>query len=118
MKINKLTLNERKNDILSYFGEIDAPFRTSEVAEHLGVSAYQARHYLQCLEREGKLNAHRYDGEPVRCGKSAVFRHNPSEQMSLRTKSGSGKHFTTVNDHHPCSDSGCFREKINWLLAI
>ncbi|HBB7136745.1 TPA: F1845 fimbrial adhesin operon transcriptional regulator DaaF, partial [Escherichia coli] len=22
MKINKLTLNERKNDILSYFGEI------------------------------------------------------------------------------------------------
>ncbi|MDA6694649.1 hypothetical protein OSL25_26360, partial [Escherichia coli] len=25
--------------------------------------------------------------------------------------SGSGKHFTTVNDHHPCSDSGCFREK-------
>ncbi|MBM1031524.1 F1845 fimbrial adhesin operon transcriptional regulator DaaF, partial [Escherichia coli] len=50
MKINKLTLNERKNDILSYFGEINAPCRTSEVAEHLGVSAYQARHYLQCLE--------------------------------------------------------------------
>ncbi|TVS80796.1 hypothetical protein FP513_14620 [Escherichia coli] len=36
--------------------------------------------------------------------------------MSLRTKSGSGKHFTTVNDHHPCSDSGCFREK-NQLVA-
>ncbi|HBB7131529.1 TPA: F1845 fimbrial adhesin operon transcriptional regulator DaaF, partial [Escherichia coli] len=28
MKINKLTLNERKNDILSYFGEINAPCRT------------------------------------------------------------------------------------------
>ncbi|ESC95237.1 hypothetical protein HMPREF1594_03042 [Escherichia coli 907446] len=26
------------------------------------------------------------------------------------------KHFTTVNDHHPCSDSGCFREK-NQLVA-
>ncbi|ESD20940.1 hypothetical protein HMPREF1600_04230 [Escherichia coli 907715] len=36
--------------------------------------------------------------------------------MSLRTKSGSGKHFTTVNDHHPCSGSGCFREK-NQLVA-
>lgn len=63
MKINKLTLNERKNDILSYFGEINAPCRTSEVAEHLGVSAYQARHYLQCLEKEGKIKR-----SPVRRG--------------------------------------------------
>ena len=68
MKINKLTLNERKNDILSNFGEIDAPFRTSEVAEHLGVSAYQARHYLQCLEREGKIKR-----SPVRRGASTLW---------------------------------------------
>lgn len=68
MKINKLTLNERKNDILSYFGEINAPCKTSEVAEHLGVSAYQARHYLQCLEKEGKIKR-----SPVRRGASTLW---------------------------------------------
>ena len=80
MKINKLTLNERKNDILSYFGEIDAPFRTSEVAEHLGVSAYQARHYLQCLEREGKIKR-----SPVRRGASTLWEISAVTEPSVKT---------------------------------
>ncbi|HEP0228546.1 TPA: F1845 fimbrial adhesin operon transcriptional regulator DaaF, partial [Escherichia coli] len=54
--------------MLSYFGEINAPCRTSEVAEHLGVSAYQARHYLQCLEKEGKIKR-----SPVRRGASTLW---------------------------------------------
>ena len=80
MKINKLTLNERKNDILSYFGEINAPCRTSEVAEHLGVSAYQARHYLQCLEKEGKIKL-----SPVRRGASTLWEISDVTEPSVKT---------------------------------
>ncbi|EEZ1299116.1 dolichol monophosphate mannose synthase [Escherichia coli] len=50
---------------------MNAPCRTSEVAEHLGVSAYQARHYLQCLEREGKIKR-----SPVRRGASTLWEIN------------------------------------------
>ena len=80
MKINKLTLNERKNDILSYFSEINTPFRTSEVAEHLGVSAYQARHYLQCLEKEGKIKR-----SPVRRGASTLWEISAVTESSVKT---------------------------------
>ena len=80
MKINQLTLNERKNDILSYFGEINAPCRTSEVAEHLGVSAYQARHYLQCLEKEGKIKR-----SPVRRGASTLWEISDVTEPSVKT---------------------------------
>ncbi|EKG7896023.1 FaeA/PapI family transcriptional regulator [Salmonella enterica] len=44
----------RKN-ILSFIQSATAPCRTSEIFEYFGLSAYQARHYLLSLEKEGKI---------------------------------------------------------------
>ncbi|HBA8858995.1 TPA: hypothetical protein J1221_005023, partial [Escherichia coli] len=31
------------------------PCRTADISSHFDMSAYQARHYLMCLEKEGKI---------------------------------------------------------------
>lgn len=44
-----------RENILFFIQNATAPCRTSEIFQHFGLSAYQARHYLQSLEREGKI---------------------------------------------------------------
>ncbi|EHQ0016015.1 FaeA/PapI family transcriptional regulator [Escherichia coli] len=45
----------KKKQILSFIQEINMPCRTADVSSHFDMSAYQARHYLMCLEKEGKI---------------------------------------------------------------
>lgn len=44
-----------RKSILSFIQNTGTPCQTSEVAEHFSLSAYQARHYLQSLEKAGKI---------------------------------------------------------------
>ena len=45
----------KKTQILSFIQEINTPCRTADISSHFDMSAYQARHYLMCLEKEGKI---------------------------------------------------------------
>ncbi|EPB2926924.1 FaeA/PapI family transcriptional regulator [Escherichia coli] len=45
----------KKKQILSFIQEIKTPCRTADISSHFGMSAYQARHYLMSLEKEGKI---------------------------------------------------------------
>ncbi|HCB9839992.1 TPA: FaeA/PapI family transcriptional regulator [Escherichia coli] len=44
-----------REDILFFIQNATPPCRTYEIFQHFGLSAYQARYYLQCLEKEGKI---------------------------------------------------------------
>ncbi|WP_071601880.1 FaeA/PapI family transcriptional regulator, partial [Escherichia coli] len=45
----------KKTQILSFIQEINMPCRTTDISSHFDMSTYQARHYLMCLEKEGKI---------------------------------------------------------------
>ncbi|EHK5476509.1 TPA: FaeA/PapI family transcriptional regulator [Escherichia coli] len=45
----------KKKQILDFIQEIKTSCRTTDIASHFEMSAYQARHYLMCLEKEGKI---------------------------------------------------------------
>ncbi|HDD9213786.1 FaeA/PapI family transcriptional regulator, partial [Escherichia coli] len=45
----------KKKQILDFIQEIKTPCRTTDIASRFEMSAYQARHYLMCLEKEGKI---------------------------------------------------------------
>ncbi|HGG2483329.1 TPA: FaeA/PapI family transcriptional regulator [Escherichia coli] len=45
----------KKTQILSFIQEINTPCRTTDISSHFDMSTYQARHYLMCLEKEGKI---------------------------------------------------------------
>lgn len=45
----------KKTQILSFIQEINTPCRTTDISSHFDMSTYQARHYLICLEKEGKI---------------------------------------------------------------
>ncbi|HAX5195990.1 TPA: FaeA/PapI family transcriptional regulator [Escherichia coli] len=45
----------KKKQILDFIQEIKAPCRTTDIVSRFEMSAYQARHYLMCLEKEGKI---------------------------------------------------------------
>ncbi|HDH7761482.1 FaeA/PapI family transcriptional regulator [Escherichia coli] len=45
-----------KKQILDFLQEIKTPCRTTDIATRFEMSAYQARHYLICLEKEGKIS--------------------------------------------------------------
>ncbi len=45
----------KKKQILSFIQEINTPCRTTDISSHIDMSTYQARHYLMCLEKEGKI---------------------------------------------------------------
>lgn len=45
----------KKKQILDFIQKINEPCKTTEIAIRFDMSAYQARHYLLCLEKEGKI---------------------------------------------------------------
>ncbi|EFB1327529.1 TPA: FaeA/PapI family transcriptional regulator [Escherichia coli] len=45
----------KKKQILDFIQEIKTSCRTTDIASRFEMSAYQARHYLMCLEKEGKI---------------------------------------------------------------
>lgn len=45
----------KKTQMLSFIQEINTPCRTADIASRFEMSAYQARYYLMCLEKEGKI---------------------------------------------------------------
>ncbi|UMS19635.1 hypothetical protein AOY83_22535 [Escherichia coli] len=44
-----------KKQILDFIEDMNTPCKTTEIAIRFGMSAYQARYYLLCLEKEGKI---------------------------------------------------------------
>ena len=58
----------KKTQILSFIQEINTPCRTTDISSHFDMSTYQARHYLMCLEKEGKLRR-----TPLRRGASTLW---------------------------------------------
>ncbi|HGB1098993.1 TPA: FaeA/PapI family transcriptional regulator [Salmonella enterica subsp. enterica serovar Enteritidis] len=64
----------KKKQILAFIENIKIPCKTSEIAIHFGMSTYQARHYLLCLEKERKIRR-----TPLRRGASTLW-------MAIRTK--------------------------------
>ncbi|MCW3227930.1 FaeA/PapI family transcriptional regulator [Escherichia coli] len=60
-----------KDNILTFLTELKTPYRTTEIAIHFGLSAYQARYYLMTLEKEGKIKR-----SPVRRGASTLWEMN------------------------------------------
>ncbi|WP_310914495.1 FaeA/PapI family transcriptional regulator [Escherichia coli] len=55
----------------TFLTELKTPCRTTEIAIHFGLSAYQARYYLMTLEKEGKIKR-----SPVRRGASTLWEMN------------------------------------------
>ncbi|EFW2949229.1 dolichol monophosphate mannose synthase, partial [Shigella sonnei] len=49
--------------------------RTSDIAVHFGLTAYQARYYLLCLEKEGKISR-----SPLRRGTPVLWRAGKPEK--------------------------------------
>ncbi|ELR0534414.1 FaeA/PapI family transcriptional regulator [Escherichia coli] len=45
----------KKMQILDFIQEIKTPCGTTDIATRFEMSAYQARYYLICLEKEGKI---------------------------------------------------------------
>ncbi|HII2442295.1 TPA: FaeA/PapI family transcriptional regulator [Escherichia coli] len=60
-----------KDNILTFLTELKTPCRTTEIAIHFGLSAYQARYYLMNLEKEGKIKR-----SPVRRGANTLWEMN------------------------------------------
>nr|ADJ58049.1 AfaF [Escherichia coli] len=60
-----------KDNILTFLTELKTPCRTTEIAIHFGLSAYQARYYLMNLEKEGRIKR-----SPVRRGASTLWEMN------------------------------------------
>ncbi|HDV1920941.1 TPA: FaeA/PapI family transcriptional regulator [Escherichia coli] len=60
-----------KDNILTFLTELKTPCRTTEIAIHFGLSAYQARYYLMNLEKGGKIKR-----SPVRRGASTLWEMN------------------------------------------
>ena len=58
----------KKKQILSFIQEINTPCRTTDISSHFDMSTYQARHYLMCLEKEGKIRR-----TPLRRGASTLW---------------------------------------------
>ena len=58
----------KKTQILSFIQEINTPCRTTDMSSHFDMSTYQARHYLMCLEKEGKIRR-----TPLRRGASTLW---------------------------------------------
>lgn len=58
----------KKEQILAFIEDINTPCKTSEIAIRFDISAYQARHYLLCLEKEGKIRR-----TPLRRGASTLW---------------------------------------------
>ncbi|WP_105448013.1 FaeA/PapI family transcriptional regulator [Escherichia coli] len=58
----------KKTQILSFIQEINTPCRTTDISSHFDMSTYQARHYLMCLEKEGKIRR-----TPLRHGASTLW---------------------------------------------
>ena len=58
----------KKTQILSFIQEINTPCRTTDISSHFDMSTYQARHYLMCLEKEGKIRR-----TPLRRGASTLW---------------------------------------------
>ncbi|ENG8367186.1 FaeA/PapI family transcriptional regulator [Escherichia coli] len=54
--------------MLSFIQEINTPCRTTDISSHFDMSTYQARHYLMCLEKEGKIRR-----TPLRRGASTLW---------------------------------------------
>ncbi|MBB7763537.1 hypothetical protein HEL89_023560 [Escherichia coli] len=48
--------------------EIKTPCRTTDIASRFKMSSYQARHYLMCLEKEGKIRR-----TPLRRGATTLW---------------------------------------------
>lgn len=44
-----------KKQILDFIQDIHTPCKTTDIAMRFDMSVYQARHYLMCLEKEGKI---------------------------------------------------------------
>ena len=65
----------KKKQILAFIEDINTPCKTSEIAIRFDMSTYQARHYLLCLEKEGKIRR-----TPLRRGVSTLW-------MALRNTS-------------------------------
>ncbi|EBJ0541208.1 hypothetical protein F6Z03_15980 [Salmonella enterica] len=45
----------KKEQRLCFVQDINTPCKTAEIAMRFDMSVYQARHYLMCLEKEGKI---------------------------------------------------------------
>ncbi|MEC9883298.1 FaeA/PapI family transcriptional regulator [Escherichia marmotae] len=58
----------KKKQILAFIEDINTPCKTSEIAIRFDMSTYQARHYLLCLEKEGKIRR-----TPLRRGASTLW---------------------------------------------
>ena len=58
----------KKTQILSFIQETNTPCRTTDISSHFDMSTYQARHYLMCLEKEGKIRR-----TPLRRGASTLW---------------------------------------------
>ncbi len=57
-----------KNSILSFLLEKEDFQKTADIADHFGLSVYQARHYLMELKKEGKVKR-----SPLRRGSSVLW---------------------------------------------
>ncbi|HAV9945852.1 TPA: hypothetical protein JLR76_004514 [Escherichia coli] len=58
----------KKEQILDFIQEIKTPCRTTDIASHFEMSAYQAHHYLMYLEKEGKIRR-----TPIRRGARTLW---------------------------------------------
>ncbi|ENR9634279.1 FaeA/PapI family transcriptional regulator [Escherichia coli] len=66
-----------KNSILSFILEKESLQRTQNIAEHFGLSAYQARYYFMELEKEGKVKR-----SPLRRGSSILWIATPRTEKT------------------------------------
>ncbi|HAV2168377.1 TPA: dolichol monophosphate mannose synthase [Escherichia coli] len=57
-----------KDKILYFILKTNKPCKTSDIAMHSGLSAYQTRYYLMRLEKEGKISR-----SPLRRGASVLW---------------------------------------------
>ncbi len=58
-----------KTKVLSYIQGRGPACSTRDIAVHCGISAYQARYYLICLEEEGRISR-----TPLRRGASTLWK--------------------------------------------
>lgn len=45
----------KKKQIQDFIDDMNIPCKTTEIAIRFDMSVYQARYYLMCLEKEGKI---------------------------------------------------------------
>lgn len=64
-----------KDKILYFILKTPIPCRTSDIAVHFGLTAYQARYYLLCLEKEGKISR-----SPLRRGTPVLWKAGEHEK--------------------------------------